>query len=108
MLIRCGYEIAYDCPRPAPMLRRALSGLLLWCCLLLPAAAQQLAAIPALDSPVVDITGTLDAAQKQQLEQQALALQQRKAALFNSLTDEDAAFSQSITADDLRELFSGS
>jgi len=40
--------------------------------------AQQLAAIPALDSPVVDTTGTLDAAAKQQLEQQALALQQRK------------------------------
>lgn len=42
------------------------------------ARAQQLAAIPPLDSPVVDTTGTLDAAQKQQLEQQALALQQRK------------------------------
>lgn len=42
------------------------------------ARAQQLAAIPALDSPVVDTTGTLDAAAKQQLEQQALALQQRK------------------------------
>ena len=50
-------------------------------CLMLmaaPAWAQSLAAIPALDSPVVDTTGTLDAAQKQQLEQQALALQQRK------------------------------
>ena len=50
-------------------------------CLLLvaaPAWAQSLAAIPALDSPVVDTTGTLDATQKQQLEQQALALQQRK------------------------------
>nr|WP_298121755.1 TPM domain-containing protein [uncultured Pseudoxanthomonas sp.] len=50
-------------------------------CLLLiaaPAWAQSLAAIPALDSPVVDTTGTLDAAQKQQLEAQALALQQRK------------------------------
>ena len=50
-------------------------------CLLLvvaPAWAQSLAPIPALDSPVVDTTGTLDAAQKQQLEQQALALQQRK------------------------------
>lgn len=50
-------------------------------CLLLmaaPAWAQSLAAIPSLDSPVVDTTGTLDAAQKQQLEQQALALQQRK------------------------------
>lgn len=59
------------------MMRRALACLLLWCGLL-PAAAQQLAAIPALDSPVVDATGTLDAAQEQQLEQQALALQQRK------------------------------
>ncbi len=43
-----------------------------------PVWAQSLAAIPSLDSPVVDTTGTLDAAQKQQLEQQALALQQRK------------------------------
>jgi len=53
---------------------------LAFCLLLLatPAWAQSLAAIPALDSPVVDTTGTLDAAQKQQLEQQALALQQRK------------------------------
>jgi uncharacterized protein len=42
------------------------------------ARAQQLAAIPPLDSPVVDTTGTLDAAHRQQLEQQALALQQRK------------------------------
>jgi len=42
------------------------------------AVAQQLAPIPALDSPVVDTTGTLDAAQKQALVQQALALQQRK------------------------------
>ncbi|MGR4875587.1 TPM domain-containing protein [Pseudoxanthomonas sp. LARHCG66] len=50
-------------------------------CLLLiaaPAWAQSLAPIPALDSPVVDTTSTLDAAQKQQLEAQALALQQRK------------------------------
>lgn len=50
-------------------------------CLLLivvPAGAQSLAPIPVLDSPVVDATGTLDAAQKQQLEAQALALQQRK------------------------------
>ena len=52
----------------------------LWLSLCLPfaACAQQLAAIPALDSPVVDTTGTLDAAAKQQLEQQALALRQRK------------------------------
>jgi uncharacterized protein len=62
--------------------RRPFSGwplllvlLLAWA---LPLGAQQLAAIPPLDSPVVDTTGTLDAAQEQQLEQQALDLQQRK------------------------------
>jgi len=49
---------------------------LLWC--VGPAFAQSLAPIPPLDSPVVDTTRTLDAAQKQQLEQQALDLQQRK------------------------------
>ena len=59
------------------MLRRALAlALLLLACL--PAWAQQAAAIPPLTSPVVDTTGTLDTEQKQQLEQQALALQQRK------------------------------
>lgn len=42
-----------------------------------PAWGQQ-AVIPAFDSPVVDTTGTLDAASRQQLAQQALALQQRK------------------------------
>ena len=63
-------------------LRPGLAGVLL--ALLLAAMpwpqarAQQLAAIPALDSPVVDTTGTLDPAQEQQLERQALALQQRK------------------------------
>lgn len=51
---------------------------LLWLAWALPLHAQPLAAIPPLDSPVVDTTGTLAAAQKQQLEQQALALQQRK------------------------------
>ena len=51
---------------------------LLWLAWVLPLQAQPLAAIPPLDSPVVDTTGTLAAAQKQQLEQQALALQQRK------------------------------
>lgn len=66
-------------PRPGPA-----SGLLLALALALvampwpQARAQQLAAIPPLDSPVVDTTGTLEPAQKQQLEQQALALQQRK------------------------------
>ena len=34
--------------------------------------------IPAFDSPVVDVTGTLDAGTLQQLDQQARALQQRK------------------------------
>lgn len=42
------------------------------------AQAQQLAPIPPLDSPVIDTTGTLDGATEQQLESQALALQQRK------------------------------
>ena len=42
------------------------------------ARAQELAAVPALDSPVVDTTGTLDAAQRAQLQHQALDLQQRK------------------------------
>ena len=51
---------------------------LLLCCVGAFAQAQQLATIPALDSPVVDTTGTLDATQRQSLEQQALALQQRK------------------------------
>lgn len=44
----------------------------------MPAWAQSPAKIPAFDSPVVDTTGTLDAATKQQLEQQALALQEQK------------------------------
>lgn len=59
------------------MFRRLCAVLLLWACLW-PALAQELAGIPKLDSPVVDVTGTLDATQKQQLEQLALALQQRK------------------------------
>lgn len=50
-------------------------------CLLLacaPAFAQQLAAIPALDKPVIDTTGTLDATQVSVLDAQARALQKRK------------------------------
>jgi uncharacterized protein len=58
----------------APLLRFLL--LLALC--LAPAAWAQQAAIPPLTSPVVDTTGTLDAAQTQALEAQALALQQRK------------------------------
>ena len=59
------------------MLRRitTLLVLLLACAL---AQAQQLAPIPALDSPVIDTTGTLDVATKQALAAQARALQQRK------------------------------
>ena len=62
-------------------MRRALALVLpalLLCCACAFAQGQQLATIPALDGPVVDTTGTLDAARKQALEQQALALQQRK------------------------------
>ena len=54
---------------------------LLLVCLLYVGAnawAQQLAAIPPLDSPVIDTTGTLTSPQQQALAQQALALQQRK------------------------------
>ncbi|MGE8286048.1 MAG: TPM domain-containing protein [Stenotrophomonas lactitubi] len=57
-------------------LATTLLALLLW--LPLGVQAQTLVPIPALDSPVVDTTGTLDAAQKQALVQQALDLQQRK------------------------------
>ncbi len=39
------------------------------------------------------------------IEEKVLTLQQRKAALFSSLTDGDTAFSSTITADDVRELF---
>jgi uncharacterized protein len=53
--------------------------LLLWLAPgLLPVQAQPLAAIPPLDSPVIDTTGTLSPEQIRQLEQQALALQRRK------------------------------
>ncbi len=62
-------------------------GLLPACWILLLAAclawapsawAQALAPIPALDGPVVDTTGTLDAATRQSLESRALALQASK------------------------------
>ena len=58
---------------------RLLRCLLLLClALALPVWAQTQPAIPPMSSPVVDTTGTLDAAQIQALEAQALALQQRK------------------------------
>ena len=62
------------------MIRRLATSVLLAVFLLcMPAWARaQQAAIPPFDSPVVDVTGTLDAASKQRIEQQALALQQRK------------------------------
>ncbi|MFS8138405.1 MAG: TPM domain-containing protein [Thermomonas sp.] len=54
--------------------------MLVLCLFALPfaASAQSQAVVPVFNSPVVDTTGTLDAASKQQLEQQALGLQQRK------------------------------
>ncbi len=62
--------------------RNVLAALVLWlACALVQAQtlapASQLE-IPALDSPVVDTTGTLDAIARQNLEAQARALQQRK------------------------------
>lgn len=57
---------------------RSYAFVLLLLGLLGSAQAQPLVAIPALDSPVVDTTGTLDAPTKQALEAQARALQQRK------------------------------
>ncbi|MFT4178181.1 MAG: YgcG family protein [Thermomonas sp.] len=66
--------------------RLAAQVLLLIALLCLPwSAGAQQAAIPALASPVVDTTGTLDAATRQQLEQQALDLQQRKGAQLQVL-----------------------
>ena len=62
-----------------PGTRRIWSGVLLAGLLaFMPAWAQQAAVIPAFASPVVDTTGTLDPQARQQLEQQAVALQQRK------------------------------
>lgn len=59
------------------MFRRLAASLLLFIACAL-AQAQQLASIPALDTPVIDTTGTLDAATRQALEAQSLALRQRK------------------------------
>lgn len=53
-------------------------GLLAWTLAAFTASAQTLAPVPPLTSPVVDITGTLNAGEIAQLEQQARALQQRK------------------------------
>ena len=59
-------------------LRLMLALAMAWLCLALPALGQQLAPIPALDSPVVDTTGTLDEATRAKLVAQAEALQARK------------------------------
>ena len=57
--------------------RKVLAALVLWlACAMVQ--SQSFAPIPALDSPVVDTTGTLDAIARQNLEAQARALQQRK------------------------------
>jgi uncharacterized protein len=62
----------------APLRSWAASLLVLLALCAMPALAQAPSKIPAFDSPVVDTTGTLDAATREQLEQQARALQQRK------------------------------
>lgn len=41
------------------------------------------------------------------IEEKVLALQERKAALFNALTDGNQAFNGTLTADDVRELLAG-
>ena len=41
------------------------------------------------------------------IEEKVLALQERKRALFTSLTDDDQAFAAALTADDVRELVGG-
>lgn len=62
----------------------AFAAIALLCCAF-AALAQALAPIPPLTSPVIDTTGTLDAASRQQLEQQARALHQRKGAQLQIL-----------------------
>ena len=57
---------------------RLIGWFLLLCLPLAGLQAQELASIPDLDAPVVDTTATLDAEQIAQLQQQAIALQQRK------------------------------
>jgi uncharacterized protein len=52
--------------------------LALWLCLALPAAAQDLAPVPALTGRVTDLTGTLTQGQKAALEAQLAAFQARR------------------------------
>jgi len=58
--------------------RRAAAGLLLWLGLALAGLAQPLQPVPPLTGRVVDLTATLDAAQKQALEAELQAIEQRK------------------------------
>lgn len=62
----------------APRLLAGVVTVLYWVCLLLTPVQAQTVAVPALDSPVVDTTATLAAADRQALVDKALALQQRK------------------------------
>lgn len=62
----------------APRLLAGMMTILCVFCLLLPPVQAQTVAVPALDSPVVDTTATLAAADRQALVDKALALQQRK------------------------------
>lgn len=63
---------------PASRLLAGVMTIVCMFCLLLPSVQAQTVAVPALDSPVVDTTGTLAAADRQALVDKALALQQRK------------------------------
>ena len=62
----------------APRLLAGMMTIVCVFCLLLPPVQAQTVAVPALDSPVVDTTATLAAADRQALVNKALALQQRK------------------------------
>ena len=66
-------------------LHRALVVALLLLATTFAAVAQQLAPIPPLTSPVIDTTATIDVQTRQQLEQQARDLQQRKGAQLQIL-----------------------
>ena len=61
-----------------PRFPRAVLFAVALCAAAWPAFAQQLQAIPPLDSPVVDTTGTLAAGERDALVRQALDLQRRK------------------------------
>ncbi len=68
-----------------PLRRRMLRWVLGLLCVLAWSALAQDAAIPSLDAPVIDTTGTLSSDQVDALRQQALVLQQRKGAQLQVL-----------------------